>query len=120
MPAWSADGRLLAFVTGADVILAIDAASNVITPVGSGQFFRWAPHRQDIALLDEGRLLIAVIGVAPRQIVSWEDVVSVSWSPDGERLAVGRSNHEIWLVSRNGAGSRKLADGDGPVWASAP
>ncbi|MDP3045889.1 MAG: hypothetical protein Q8O07_00215, partial [Chloroflexota bacterium] len=93
---------------------------NVITLVGSGQHFRWSPRGQDVALLDRGHLLVAKVGAAPRQIVPWEDVVSFSWSPDGDRLAVGRSNHEIWLVGRDGADPRKLADGDSPVWASGP
>ena len=120
LPAWSADGRLLAFITSGHVIVAVDTAGNVITPVGSGLLFRWSPRGHHIALVDGGRLLVAKVGAAPRQIVPWEDVVSVSWSPDGDRLAVGRSNHELWLVGRDGADARKLADGDGPVWASGP
>jgi TolB protein len=101
-PAWSADGRRMAFVAqvpGGQAALAVQDAggsdSTRLAPVGREPAFLWSPSADRLAFssrvsdqvpLYNGIETIKADG-AERQRVTDANVAAFYWSPDGKRLA---------------------------------
>lgn len=92
---WSPDGRQVAFV-GSD-----------------GDF--WKSQRRAVFTVDPD-------GSHPKRITPWGDVLSVQWSPDGQRLAFTRGS-DIYTIHPDGTRLVRLSseeDGTfsfGPMWS---
>lgn len=97
-PAWSPDGRYLAFYTDCDNKSALSIAE-----ISSGQeadLVTDLPERLDNGTFYE---------------------VRISWSPDSQFLAYDvrdeQGKYEIWIVSRDGKSNHFLTDGSEPAWS---
>lgn len=92
-PAWSPDGRRIAFVSESD------REVWVMNRDGSGQ-----------------RRLTRLSG----DVSSFNDADDPAWAPDGRRIAFGSGRH-LYTVSADGTSPRRLtempADADSPSWA---
>ncbi len=86
-PAWSPDGRRVAFVA-----TETDGQSELYVADADGR------HR------------------APLTRTPGRDEVSASWSPDGRRLVIER-DQRLFTIGADGRNERFLAAGTGPVWS---
>jgi Tol biopolymer transport system component len=102
---WSPDGSAIAFA--AQATLAEAGGLYLVCPDGCPTGFREPLRPTRLAPSDIG-------------------AVSAQWSPDGRQIAFSsllRTNAQVWVIQRNGLGSRQLTDGaDGsssvvPVWS---
>jgi hypothetical protein len=143
-PAWSPDGKRLAFISPCasnqeiydrSSIFIINADGSGLTPLPTtlgGDFDpAWSPDGSRIAftsLRDSGRAQIYVINlddnsVQPISNNFFRDV-QPSWSTDGEKLAFvsSRLDNKIWLINADGSGEPALFTRSGdlknshPVW----
>jgi hypothetical protein len=136
-PAWSRDGRRLAFQRSG-AIYAINADGSGEMFLGSGGLPSWSPDGRitfndgasqtgGIFVMNadgSGRTLIlthqwAASGFGGDACVCWP-----SWSPDGRSIAFVRANYddpwELSLVAPDGSAARRIASGAGdsePVWS---
>jgi TolB protein len=132
-PAWSPDGRALAFTSRADIYvmnadgserrrLARGARPGALRP---GEL-AWSPRGDKIAFVRErdGDLEIHVMkadGSEERRLT--RNTVRDShpiWSPDGRRIAF-ESNWQVWVMNADGSGQRRLTRNGGrnfaPAWS---
>jgi Tol biopolymer transport system component len=137
IPAWSPDGRRVAFESVGDV----NPALFVVNADGSGRrrltrsYGRdfspaWSPNGRKIAFLSNrgGDAEIYVIntdGSRPRNLTRNPAPDSVlAWSPDGRRIAFlskRDGNWQVYVMTADGSGQRRLTRGDAdassPVWS---
>jgi TolB protein len=134
-PAWSPDGRRLAFVResgrNADVYVADAGGRNVrrLTTAPSLEYSpSWSPDGRRIAFASnrEGRFRIYLVradGAGVRRVSprgGAGDSYSPSWSPDGRLIAFSSShatpeNPEIYVVRPDGSGPKRLTRTRGGV-----
>jgi Tol biopolymer transport system component len=143
-PAWSPDGKRLAFISPCasnqeiydrSSIFIINADGSGLTPLPTtlgGDFDpAWSPDGTRIAftsLRDSGRAQIYVINledntVQPISNNFFRDF-QPSWSPDGEKLAFvsSRLDNKVWTINSDGSGEPGLFTRSGdlknshPVW----
>jgi WD40 repeat protein len=124
-PAWSRDGRMLAYAdgTGVSVLDVVRGTRRRVLPRGGfGESVTWSPDGTRIAYENDGIWTVRIAGGAPRQLTSEEDS-GPQWSPDGARIAFRRSrdeDDEVWTVSADGRDERRLATGracGGVAWS---
>lgn len=134
-PAWSPNGKLIAFLRrGAP---ALRNRLFVMRPDGSGARAvrgvalgagapTWSPSGKEIAFWQSGSggrgeiYAVRPDGSGRRKIVSGADY-GVSWSPNGKRLLFARA-FDIHIVNANGSNVRKLTSASGhayyePAWS---
>jgi Ca2+-binding RTX toxin-like protein len=128
-PAWSPDGRRLAF----DRIDRGDSSIVVMNAVGDLQVVKggdgrdaapaWSPDGTMFAFVNRGVSVMNIDGSERRKIAEASRggaEESPQWSPDGSRIAfVGGegSVSEIFLVNPDGTGRMKLTEGTRPSWS---
>ena len=136
-PAWSPDGRLLAYGRdgGIEVFDTISGARRVLSPppVRPGvrdEWPSWSPDGSRIAFVFDGGLWVMQADGSNRHRLADLGTANYlpAWSPDGSRIAfhattpVGASpGYQIFVIGTDGTGLTKLtADrvfGENPVWS---
>ncbi len=135
-PAWSPDGRQIAFVTecgGASrfdlcVMDADGANMRMVVPGVTPDAPAWSPdgRRLTFTRVREGGgtadvYVVGTDGSGERVLV--QDAQRAAWSPDGARIAIvsGRDGTDkIYLVNPDGTGLQRLTDGPNdqyPAWS---
>ena len=126
-PAWSPDGRWLAFsriadITAEDGIYVVDAWGGHLRRLtrGDDEDPSWAPSGDEIVYAGHrpGIWVTNADGTGAHQIVADLDAEHPSWSPDGETIAFDNGGGGIFLVRPDGSGLQKiLSTGIAPEWA---
>jgi Ca2+-binding RTX toxin-like protein len=126
-PAWSPDGRWLAFsriadITAQDGIYVVDAWGGHLRRLtrGDDEDPSWAPSGDKIVYDSHkpGIWVTNADGTDAHQIVADLDAEHPSWSPDGETIAFDDGGGGIFLVRPDGSGLQKiLSTGLAPKWA---
>lgn len=125
-PAWSHDGRWIAYTTdaGGEQQIAVrpaeGGAERVLTSFPAGYRFApvWSPADDRIAFSDSDHRLwiVDVAGGAPREVAQsdWAEIHDYAWAPDGRWLAYSRNESNrrsgIWLYSLERARSVRVSD----------
>ena len=124
-PAWSADGRKIAFVSGraGDGIYLMKAdGSGLRRLLRDAAFPAWSPDGKEIAFLSDrgGNYDIYVMGAnggsvrdLTRNPAGYQAIGRPAWSPDGSKLAFDRGrlhggDEHIYLMNADGSGQREL------------
>ena len=119
-PAWSPDGRELAFVGyvdrfGRDSILIADLASGRIRVRTPGLHPAWSPRGRLIAYVaPRGLGVLDAHEPGHRILRTLPGVGPPAWSPDGERVAFVGSGRTLTTVRPDGRGLRLLAHAPTP------
>jgi Tol biopolymer transport system component len=116
--AWSADGRLVAFVQYDGLVVVAPDGTGLRHVNGDFGDPEWSPARDELALVGSrgGRsheiLRVGASGTPIRTLSrSRGRVRDPTWSPDGERVAFASDrsgNYDIYVVDRAGGNLRRL------------
>lgn len=129
-PAWSPDGRRLAFErAGRIYLMAADGTSvrRLMPPSARGRQAAWSPNGREIAFIRTGALFVVrADGTRQRLLYRRKGVVAnrPTWSPDGRRIAFGVTDADldeqggldygsILVIGRGGGPARRVTDGRG-------
>jgi Tol biopolymer transport system component len=146
-PAWSPNGRMIAFVGGqraregryvatdADLYVARSdgrRARRVTRDVNREAAPAWSPDGTELVYVRSARVgngstlwVVGMDGAAPRQLTAGRIDLQPSWSPDGRRIVFVRisANYQsaIWEVRSDGTGLRRVLAGltgvTQPTWS---
>lgn len=114
--AWSADGRLLAFVQYDGLVVVAPDGTGLRKVNGDFGDPAWSPAREEFALLGtRGATEILRVGVSGTPIRNLSRSLAhdrdPAWSPDGGRVAFAsdrRGSYDIYVVDRSGGNLRRL------------
>jgi Tol biopolymer transport system component len=116
-PAWSPDGRQIAFVDHSEnEVYIINADGSGLRKLGDGNDNislaspSWSPDSTELAYVgtsEEGNATIAIVNVANNETRYLDDPlesvpIAVSWSPDGTQIAFINADDESFIISAGG------------------
>ena len=126
MPAWSRDGKRIAFERAGTIML-IDVASRVETALGEGTWPTWSPDGSKIAFASvEGISVMNADGSNVRTLIQhlfrkdtyapWDmGVGKPAWSPDGSQIAFEHLGDgdtqpaQVYIINADGSDPRRLS-----------
>jgi len=128
-PAWSRDGRTIAFMGTRDV-LTVELSSGVISNLTNADYSwrgnwtpAYSPDRKTIALARNTApsqtdiFLMRLDGKGLRRLTQTngrdDDEFAPTWSPDGQTIVYSSTrdgNSELYAIDSNGANERRLTD----------
>jgi hypothetical protein len=113
-PAWSPDGRRIAFVTKRDLWVADADGTHRALLVPDADTPVWAPDGRHLAFARGGYVYtVRADGLNEHRLTRG---AHPSWSPNGERIAFDRDG-EIYSLGWYGGGLRHVTRGDDPAYA---
>jgi TolB protein len=124
-PAWSPDGRRIAFARTTDCyctarLFVMRASGRRVRRLTDGRFDEspeWSPNGRLIAYdSTRGLKVIRPDGSGERRLARFGEAADVAWSPDGRRLAFARGRY-VWIAPWKGEGARRLVRGGDPDWS---
>ena len=124
-PAWSPDGRRIAFARTTDCyctarLFVMRANGRGVRRLTDGRFDEspaWSPDGRRIAYHStRGLKAIRPDGSGERRITRFGEASGLAWSPDGRRIAFYR-NGFVWTAPWNGRGARRIVSGHSPDWS---
>ncbi len=126
-PAWSPDGRAIAYPTRNEYEIVIVRADGRGRPrkLGiAGGYVDWSPDGKRLAIASEegGPIYVKTLGGRLRRLTRREDYFP-SWSPDGRLIAFVRHRdfapELLFVIGADGRGLRRLASEPGglPSWS---
>jgi Tol biopolymer transport system component len=115
-PAWSPDGKQIAFVrltaSGTLGIFVIDVASGAVVPVarGDARHPAWSPDGKQLAYRQDLEIFVTTLATGAVTRVTNNDVADIApvWSKNGKQLAIAQfdgDDYEIVLVNADGSAS---------------
>ncbi len=124
-PAWSPDGRLLAFQAPSGVFV-LDPGTLASRLVTRGDLVGWSPDGTSIAAANAGEVTIVDVatGIPTLHLPTRDTVEGLAWSPDGRWLAgwtstvllrIDATTGETQPVASNGGAQRGAAGA--PAWS---
>ncbi|HYP22217.1 MAG TPA: hypothetical protein VEV43_01470 [Actinomycetota bacterium] len=133
-PAWSPDGRSLAYTTSNGMIAIVDVDGQApARAIATGDHAEWSPDGSLVAFVNSpqgngGPGTLAVVrpdGSGLREVAGMAAPGPVEWSPDGTKIAYHRCDdspcrHSLAVVAPDGTGDVVLAPsefGSEPSWA---
>jgi TolB protein len=134
-PAWSPDGRRIAFTSyrsfsGAAIYVMNADGSGARMLVDGGEHPAWSPDGSKILLTSisgmiGGNIDIWVINVDGHALTRLTDHPAIdiypTWSPDGQKIAFAsnRTNYAIWTMNANGSNETLIGgpNGNEPSWS---
>lgn len=128
-PAWSPDGKKLAFLSDGASVTESERGLYVAEADGTGQRrlspealkvrkFEWSTGGERIAFVADGLWVVDVNGGRLcRAGGAGENVLDLTWSPDGESIAVNDDNQLAVIDAETGERTATLADDVSKPWS---